>query len=85
MSESRTGSCRFCFQPGLERIPATEENPTPEYVCTGCWKLLQKKETAFPLMRGDMALRLRGKISQKEFDKLANLFFGEMSKWEPRN
>lgn len=79
------GLCEYCTRNGPERVPVSHEVSKPIYVCETCWKMLKEQKTALPLIRGNLSLRLRGKISKEAFKEMADRFFQEISTWKPRN
>lgn len=76
------GPCNFCGSKGQRR--GGEEDGLEEdlFVCGSCWNLLQKPETALPLLRGHLSLSLRGVPGSAE---RIQSFMGEISGWKPRN
>lgn len=79
------GRCEYCSGSGPERVSTGEGVEKPVYVCATCWKMMKDPRKAIPLMRGNTALNLRGKMSEEDFKKMAEAFFLEVSKWKPRN
>lgn len=76
-----SSTCYFCSFPGILRL---EDRGVRTFICNGCWALLKKKETALPLIRGNLTLRLRGKIPPNKLEEILNNYMGEISKWEIR-
>lgn len=82
--EVKTGPCWFCDRPGPLVAPAGEDGvPQDVFLCAPCKKLLQKRETALPLLRGRLSLSSRGggAAAQKRIDRFIEL----MSSWEAKN
>lgn len=80
MSEGR---CHYCEKTGPRRAGQEDGLSEDMFVCAGCWRLLQKPETALPLIRGDVTLRVRsgppGLASRIE------PFMEMLAGWKPRN
>jgi hypothetical protein len=80
-----TGSCEFCFKPGVKRAGSEDGLEKDVFVCDGCWKLLKNPITALPLIRGNVTLSLRGKMSSKKLQEMVNHYMEDLSKWQPKN
>lgn len=74
-----SGPCWFCDKPGALIAPVGEDGITEDvFLCLPCKKLLQKPETAFPLLRGRLSMDKRG-VPSAERD--INRFMSIMSNW----
>lgn len=87
MSSNTEGVCAFCNSKGLERAGELDGLPGPAYVCSMCWELLKKPETALPLIRGNLLASLRNMkgITRTDLEKSMNRFMGTISTWKMRN
>jgi uncharacterized C2H2 Zn-finger protein len=76
---SSSGPCQYCFQNGALIVSSEENNDGEEmFICDGCAFLLKDKETAVRLLRGHLAMVLRGQMTQKKFDEIADKFFEKL-------
>lgn len=77
--------CAYCSMEGVFRVPKGENVDADVYVCDKCWKLLKNPRTALPLLRGHLAMTLRGKIPEDVLNQTLNKYMEEIAKWKPRN
>jgi hypothetical protein len=78
--------CEFCTSQGPIRVKQGEGGVKQDvHICDRCWVLLQNPLTALPLIRGNLTLALRGKVSDKTLEKQLNQFMGIISKWNKKN
>ena len=80
----KIGICWFCNQSGELIAPAGEDGIIYDlFMCNNCKSLLQKKETAMPLLRGRLVQENAGNstITKKRID----LFMKIISTWNLKN
>lgn len=79
------GRCEFCISIG-DRLSGPEDGLDSDlFICKKCIKLLKNKQTALPLIRGNLTLSLRGKGDPKKNEKLINDYMDTISKWQQKN
>ena len=77
--------CEYCNTPGVLRIGKKDGAESDVYVCDSCWKLLKNPKTALPLIRGHLTMKLKGRISPEQLNRMLNHYMGMISAWKPRN
>lgn len=77
--------CMYCLAEG--RVRATKEDGVDSdvHVCESCWLLLKNPKTALPLIRGHLAMSLKGSVPQATLDRMINAYMGKIAAWKPRN
>lgn len=82
--EQDKGPCWFCSRRG-DLVARKGEDRIREdvFVCPACKKLLQRPETALPLIRGRITLEHRDEGARMK--RRINRFMESISTWKPRN
>lgn len=75
------GPCYFCTRPGKLCVKADQKDPGGEnsYVCDQCWRLLQNPATALPLIRGDLAISLRGTMPENRLKAILDKYMEKLA------
>ena len=78
------GPCEYCMvkSPQFTGPPETEK---PTFLCTQCLRLLRNKATALPLIRGNLSMKLRGKIPEDRLKEMLDAYMSKLSEFGPRN
>jgi len=78
------GPCEYCKREGPRRAGPEDGLKEDLHVCTYCWKLLQSPSTALPLLRGHLALEMRGVVQPKKAGTMVESFIRGVAGWMPR-
>lgn len=84
MQEHEKGKCEYCGNPGEKRAGPEDGLPENAYACSHCWKLLQSPVTGPALLRGHLALGMRGVVAKDEAEGLISALLRNVSGWRPR-
>ncbi len=79
-----TGPCEYCDLRGPRRSGVEDGLKEDLHVCEYCWKLLQSPSTALPLLRGHLALEMRGIVRPQRASALTESFIRGVAAWMPR-
>lgn len=73
--------CHFCSRPRSElRVRASEtEAGVDLHSCDRCWDLLKSPATALPLIRGNLAISLRGKMPGEQARAALDKFMARLA------
>ncbi len=74
--------CEYC--PKTDATVRVKTGVNELAVCDGCWELLKHPETALPLIRGSLAMDLRGSGPGKTVLSRVERFMEKISAWRPR-
>ena len=66
--------CEYCTNTGIPRL-----DDGTGAVCRVCWSLLQRPETALPLLRGHLVGIHRGKMPEARLQEIIQNFMAKMS------
>ena len=77
----------LCYRPeGILRVDGTQRPEIGDvFTCKKCWKLLQDKKTALPLIRGHLTMVSRGTLPDEDIERYVNAFMEGISKLKLRN
>lgn len=78
------GPCEYCMvkSPPFMGPPEIE---VQTYLCSSCLKLLRNPATALPLIRGNLTMKMNGKIPEDRLKRMLNSYMSKISEFKPRN
>jgi hypothetical protein len=77
-------SCEYCGVSGVRRAGKEDGLDKDVFVCDRCWKLLKDPKTALPLLRGHLAMQLKGSVSPAKLDWMMNKYMGIVADWKAK-
>lgn len=77
--------CEYCDMAGEFRAGEKDGLNKDVHVCKRCWELLKNPQTALPLIRSHLTMKLKGRMPPSELDRTMNVYMEKISKWTIRN